>query len=82
MALLKLILELARNNKRNIALVAMLIVYAANKFFNVQLSETEVIEQLAAILGAVGILHGAYKSDAAQKIVAGIKAKKEEPAAK
>lgn len=40
--------------------------------------EAHIIETLAIVLGAVGQLHKAWKSETVQKIVTGIKAKKEE----
>lgn len=79
MQLFKILTALAMNNKRNIAVVGMIIVYVLNKFFGVQASETEIEQLLLTILGAIGVIHGAWKSDTTQKIVSGIKAKSAEP---
>ena len=73
MAIIKLMFAAVKGGKRNIALAALVIVYAAKKLFGVDISEAEVVEQIGVVLGAVGLLHGAWKSDTVQKVVTAAK---------
>ena len=67
-----------KGGKTNTAMIAMLAVYALNKYFGVVTDETHIMETVAIILGALGQLHKAWKSETVQKIVAGLKTKVEE----
>lgn len=75
MSIFKLMFAAVKGGKRNIALAALVIVYAAQKLFGVEITEAEVVEQISVVLGAVGLLHGAYKSDTVKKIIDGAKKK-------
>ena len=71
----KLLLAVVKGGKTKVAMAALLIVFLLNKYFGVQADETAVAEVLAQVLGAVGVLHGIWKSETVQGVVAGIKAK-------
>ncbi|CAK0748389.1 hypothetical protein CCP3SC15_1550005 [Gammaproteobacteria bacterium] len=76
--MLKLFLAWVRGGKTNTAMIALVIVYALNKYFGIVTTETNVIDLVAVVLGAVGQLHKVYKSELVQKVIAGIKAKTDE----
>ena len=74
MQILKILSAMAFGGKRNIAIIGMIAVYVLNKC-GVSVGEADVEQLILSILGAIGVIHGVWKSDTMQKIVSGIKAK-------
>ncbi len=75
MALIKLVLQLVKGGKRGIALAGLVGVYVLNKYFGIVTTETAITEQIMLVLGAIGTIHGVYKSELVQSVIA--KAKEE-----
>jgi len=75
MALIKLAFTLIKGGKRGIAIAGLIAVYVLQKYFGIAVTEAEVTEQIMLVLGAVGVIHGVWKSGLVQGVIAKVKTK-------
>ena len=72
----KILISWFKGGKTNTAMLAMIAIYALNKYFDIQITETDLVAQIAVVVGVVGQLHKVFKSETVQKIKKGINDKK------
>jgi hypothetical protein len=72
-SMFNILLTVVKGGKTNTAMIALVLVFALKKFFGVETTETEIMGQIAIILGVVGQLHKVYKSATVQAVLEELK---------